>query len=291
MMEKVLFVINPISGTKRKESLYDLIPRILHVNGVAFEIVETQYAGHASELTLMAIKSGFDCVVAVGGDGTVNEIGATLAGSDVVLGIVPLGSGNGLARSLKLSGNPEQAINQILTGKTVEVDTMVLNDHNFVNMAGIGFDAWVAHNFSTQKKRGIAYYIKAMLESYLDFTPLDLTYSFEGRRYEEKAFVMSFANSGQYGNNAYIAPMADFSDGLIDVAILSPFPKPMAPAIGLSLVTHDIHKSKYYHHFKTDHVEINMKSVPKVHVDGEAIHTRLPIHVSVTDRKLRVVCG
>ena len=290
-MKNALFIINPVSGTKKKDILLELIPKVLEHAQVDYQIQYTEYAGHARELARQARAKGFDCVVAVGGDGSVNEVGTSLAGSMVTMGIIPLGSGNGLARSLDLAMQPENALLQLVEGKTVEIDTLKLNQHEFVNVAGIGFDASVAHNFAMQSHRGLPFYIKAMFETYKGFEPLDLRFEIEGQWHEEKSFVMSFANAGQYGNNAYIAPMADFSDGLMDVALLTPFPKALAPMVGLSLVTKGIHNSRYYRYYKTKKIRIETHSSLKVHVDGEAVHTHLPLTVSVTGKKLKVICG
>lgn len=290
-MQRVLFIINPVSGTKRKEKLVGLINDVFKSEKVEYSIEFTQYAGHAKEIASNATENGFGCIVAVGGDGSVNEVGSALAGKNCTLGIIPSGSGNGLARSLKISMDVREALFQLLEGKTVDIDTLRLNELFFINVAGLGFDAQVAHLFKKQKKRGLLSYMKAMLVVYSRFKPIEISYKIEGDTYQEKVFLMSFANSEQYGNNAYIAPLASLNDGLIDISILKPFPLYAAPGIVLSLVTKRIHKSKYFVGHQVSELELATSGDAEIHIDGEAMHVGNTMKVGVQPEKLMIICG
>jgi YegS/Rv2252/BmrU family lipid kinase len=290
-MKHILFIINPVSGTKRKEELVELIQTVFKSTKTVYEIKFTQYAGHAKEIANIAVEEGFDCIVAVGGDGTVNEVGSALAGTNCLLGIIPFGSGNGLARSLHISMNPRHALSQLLQASFIEIDTLSLNELFFVNIAGVGFDAKVAHAFLHQKKRGLLSYIKAALSMFYQYKGININYNHEGKWYRKEVFLMSFANSGQYGNNAYIAPKANLRDGLMDISILKPFPFYAAPGVAFSLLTKNLHKQKYYEGFKAKAIDVETSGEEQIHIDGEAIQSGSIIKVKVQDKKLKVICN
>ncbi|MCF8370195.1 MAG: diacylglycerol kinase family lipid kinase [Bacteroidales bacterium] len=290
-MQRILFIINPVSGTKRKEKLLGVIHDVFKGSKLEYHIEYTEYAGHAKEIANNAVENGFDCIVAVGGDGSVNEVGSALVGKNCTLGIIPCGSGNGLARSLKISMNARKALFQIVKEKTMDIDTLQLNELFFINVAGLGFDAQVAHLFKKQDKRGLLSYMKAMLISYSRFKPIEISYKIEDETFQEKVFLMSFANSEQYGNNAYIAPLASLNDGLIDISILKPFPLFAAPGIVLSLVSKRIHKSKYFVGHLVSEIEIETSGSTEIHIDGEAVNVDNFMKVGVQTEKLRMICG
>lgn len=290
-MQKILFIINPVSGTKRKEKLVDLIHAVFKPKNIEYKIEFTKYARHAKEIACNAVGSGFDCMVAVGGDGSVNEVASALVGSSCLLGIIPVGSGNGLARSLRISMNARTALAQILRGTNMEIDTLSLNGQFFVNMAGIGFDAQVSHLFRVQKKRGLLSYLKAIVITINRFKPIHISFTTDNIIYRKNIFLMSFANSGQYGNNAYIAPLASLNDGLIDVIVIKPFAWYAAPGVVFSLLTKQIHKRKYYKSYQVKEIKIETDKNVEGHIDGEAIFLDQTIKVAVGSKKLRVICG
>ncbi|MEA3445943.1 MAG: diacylglycerol kinase family protein [Bacteroidota bacterium] len=290
-MYRLLFIVNPKSGTKKKEKLIGKIREVLKSEVIDFEIVQTQYAGHAKELASNAVKRNLSCIVAIGGDGTVNEVGTALIGSRTTLGIIPCGSGNGLARSLGISLNPIKALKQILSGNTISIDTINFGNHKFLNIAGMGFDARIAHAFANHGKRGLTSYIVVSIAEYFKYRPLSITIKANGQNIHEKPFVISFANSGQFGNNAYISPRASLTDGLIDISIIKPFPLYAVAGLVFALFTKRINKSKYYTSMQASKIKISSITSNEAHIDGEPIHVGQDFYVSIRPKSLKVICG
>jgi YegS/Rv2252/BmrU family lipid kinase len=217
MKQKIVFILNPISGTTSKAGIPEQIESTLDKSKFDYTIVETEHAGHASEIATRAKNEQIDIVVAIGGDGTVNEVARAIVHSHTALGIIPCGSGNGLARHLMLPMNVKKAIEIINMCEIHNLDYGIINDYPFFCTCGMGFDAFVSQKFAEAGKRGPITYIENVLREGLKYKPE--TYEIEDetgtKRY--KAFLISCANASQYGNNAYIAPQASMSDGLMDV--------------------------------------------------------------------------
>ncbi len=186
-------------------------------------IVFSDGVSHARQIAKEAVNK-FHLVVAVGGDGTVNEVASAIVGSDAIFGIVPYGSGNGLSRFLGISMNAEKAIKNLGSGNIEIIDSARLNGQPFFNMAGMGFDAHISEVFSHGKKRGFLTYIKSSFEEIYKYKPQLYHLEIDGKTYEREAFMLSFANSSQYGNNAHISPHASVQDGLLDVCVIKQFP-------------------------------------------------------------------
>ena len=207
-MSKVLAIINPISGTGSKKSIPDLLARAYAPLEHELLLTYTKAAGHAEELARRAAEEGYDHVIAVGGDGTVNEVARGLVGSKTALAIVPKGSGNGLARALGLSMSTDRVIKQLASGRRITIDSCQMNGQPFFCTCGMGFDAAVSRSFAEASTRGPVTYLRTMIDEYRAFKPE--TYRIildEGERtIETEAFVLVVANASQYGNNAYIAP-------------------------------------------------------------------------------------
>ena len=220
--KKIIFILNPISGTVSKAGIPGLIEERLDKEKFDCRIAETKYAGHATELAQQAARQGIDIVVAVGGDGTVNEVGRALVNTKTAMGILPCGSGNGLARHLNLPMNLKKCIDILNDCDIHTLDYGLINRHPFFCTCGMGFDAFISMKFAEAGKRGPITYMQKILEEGLSYQPE--TYEIEDeegtRRY--KAFLVSAANASQYGNNAYIAPQASMSDGLLDIIIMEP---------------------------------------------------------------------
>ena len=222
--KQIIFIINPVSGIGKHKIVERLAEELLDKSRFIPTIVYTNAAGHATEISRNAAADGIDIVVAVGGDGTVNETAAGLVGTATALGIVPAGSGNGLARHLKIPMNVRRAIEVINDGKSLKIDTATINDQLFVNLAGVGFDASVAKKFAVAGKRGFSTYLRITTNSYKNYEPKQYTLIIDGKVIKRRALLISFANSSQFGNNTSIDPTASINDGYIDVCIVGKMP-------------------------------------------------------------------
>ena len=290
-MSKVLAIINPISGTGSKKSIPDLLARAYAPLEHELLLTYTKAAGHAEELARRAAEEGYDHVIAVGGDGTVNEVARGLVGSKTALAIVPKGSGNGLARALGLSMSTDRVIKQLASGRRITIDSCQMNGQPFFCTCGMGFDAAVSRSFAEASTRGPVTYLRTMIDEYRGFKPE--TYRIildEGERtIETEAFVLVVANASQYGNNAYIAPEADLSDGMLDLAIIRPFPVLEAALVLGDLMRGKLADNKYYHTERVRRVRIERTSGGSVHLDGEPLVMSEHIDVSLRPHSLEVI--
>ncbi|HYG40264.1 MAG TPA: diacylglycerol kinase family protein [Cytophagales bacterium] len=287
--EKVLFIINPISGAKNKIRIPDLIKKHLDLKQFDFEISFTEAAKHAEKLTLDGIKSGFNKFIAVGGDGTINEIAGVLVNTSNHLGIIPSGSGNGLSRHLGIPLNPVEAIKNINKNKVLKIDSCSLNGRPFFCTAGVGFDAHVGKLFADSKVRGLNTYVKTTLSEFRKYNPDTYKITINDKVYLKEAFLITFANSAQYGNNAYIAPHADIQDGLLDVCIVKPFPKYKIVPIGIRLFKGTIDKSMYLEIIRAPEVKVERTSEGPLHVDGEPCHMGKELLIKLYTQSLGVL--
>ena len=266
---KIAFIINPYSGTGKKEDLPDLIRSGLDLRLYNPEIVYTKFRGHGTELAKEFVEKGFHAVVAVGGDGTVNEVASSLIHTNTALGIIPCGSGNGLARHLEIPLGSKEAIELINNARITEIDYGTANDIIFFCTCGVGFDAHIGHQFAQSKTRGFFTYLKSILWEFATYRAKKYKFKTNDIKFKKKAFLVTFANAAQYGNNAFIAPMADIQDGFLDVCILEPFPAFKAVDIGLKLFNKRIEKSRYVEILRTNEVRIKRKNSDVFHFDGE----------------------
>lgn len=287
MKRKTLFIINPISGGKKKDGVPQLIEKYFDADAT---IVFTNGISHASEVAAEAINK-YDLIVAVGGDGTVNEVASSLVGSNAILGIVPCGSGNGLARFLGIDIDIEKSIMALTTGRVEAIDSAQANGKAFFNMAGMGFDAHISEVFAHGKKRGFITYIKSSLQEILKYKPQTYRLHIDGVAYERKAFMLSFANSSQYGNNAHIAPQASVQDGLLDVCVIKPFPLYRFPELGIRMFTKTTNTSRFVEIIKGKHIVINRSSNGPMHLDGEPEIAGKEVEINVLPRSLKVIVG
>lgn len=219
--KRILFIVNPISGIHKKTNFPELVKKIIDHNKFETEVVFTEYSHHATEIAKDAVKKRYDIVVACGGDGTVNEVSSCLIDTDVVLGIIPFGSGNGLARHLHFSLKPEKSLEVINSGSPTKIDTAMINGYPFVSIAGIGFDAYVARKYSYVLRRGFLSYLRIITKSFTSYRQKNYNLILNNEeKITTKALFISFANSNQFGYNATIAPKANLSDGFLDVCIV-----------------------------------------------------------------------
>jgi len=268
-LNRLLFIINPIAGTKAKDSIPELIGYHIDQQAFFYEIALTEGQGHARSLAQEALSEGFDVIVAVGGDGTVSEVAGALMHESTAMGILPLGSGNGLARHLKLPLDTAEAIKVINQQNIVTIDAGVINNKPFFCTAGIGFDAHISRVFSERSTRGFSTYVKLTLQEFLDYCPRTYTIETGDESMRMEAFTLTLANASQYGNEAYISPSADIQDGKLDLCILRPFPKYAALNLGLRLFRKTIHKSPYMRIVPIDSARVTLSDVDSLHMDGE----------------------
>lgn len=288
--KKILFVINPISGGKRKSAFKKQILDTLDLNKFEPTFQQTDHAGHAHELAKQAIVNKYDVVVAVGGDGTINEIGSALAGTDTPLGIIPEGSGNGLALYLGIPLHEAGAIRRINRFDMMTVDTGRVNDRFFFNVAGVGFDASVSDKFATDSTRGPIGYLRTVMNLLGSYRSKKYQLTIDGKSYEREAFMISVANSPQYGNNAYIAPNASVTDGQIDVCIVHKFPLYLLPMMVFHLFNKSVDQSEYVEIIPGRKISIDSEDIGPVHVDGEPLALEAPLKFTVQEKSLKIIC-
>ena len=277
----ITFIVNPISGTHDKSNLPSLLEEALDKEQYDYRTVYTEYAGHAAEITKQCVKEGREVAVAVGGDGTVNEVARSLVHSQTALGIVPCGSGNGLARHLCLPMNMRKAIEVINAGKTEAFDYGIINGLPFFCTCGMGFDAFISLKFAEAGKRGPITYVENVLKEGLKYKPETYLVEDETGTQHYKAFLIACANASQYGNNAYIAPGATMKDGEMDVVILEPFTMLDAPQISIELFSKTLNKNSKIKTFRTKQLHIHRSQPGAIHFDGDPIMTGPDIDVSI----------
>lgn len=270
-MEKCLLIINPISGTATKRGLAERVIHRLRKADIKVEVLYTEKAGDAKVFAQMAASKGYLGVIAAGGDGTVNEIASGLIGSDTALGIIPLGSGNGLARHLNISTDISEAINVITKRHIVDCDYCDANGKPFFCTFGLGFDAAVSENFAKSHRRGLATYIKSALEEYLKFEPSEYILEANGKKFKFKAFIVAACNASQYGNNAFIAPEASIRDGLMDLTIVHAGSPLTQAIVGVDLMTGLIRNNMIIQTMKVENATIRRVKEGPAHLDGDPI--------------------
>lgn len=287
--EKICFIINPKSGTVSKKNMPDLVNASLNLRKYEPVFYFTREAGHATRLAKKCVESGIKKVVAVGGDGTVNEVAKALVQTKTALGIIPGGSGNGLSRYLGIPLKTTDAISMLNNCEVSEIDYGTINDHPFFCTCGVGFDAHIGNKFAQSKKRGFFTYIKETIYAFFHYQPKKYRIKIDGEEFRNQAFMVTVANAGQYGNDAYISPSADIRDGLLDVCILQPFPKVKAFDLGVRLFKRTIDKSEYVDVIKGKKISIKRKKKGEVHLDGEPALMGKKIKIKIEPLGLRVL--
>ena len=291
MKKKIIFIVNPISGHHNKNNFPNLVDNFIDKNKFDYTIVYTERANHASELTMKAIEDGFEYIAAVGGDGTINEVARCLIGKEQILVIVPLGSGNGLARHLGLPIKTERLITEAINnGKVYKIDTATMNGTPFISIAGIGFDALIADYFAKDGNRGFKTYAKLVTEQYPNFKPKEYTLVLDDEyTIKCKPFFVTFANSSQFGYNAEISPKASVQDGLLDVCV---FKKPNiieVPIVATYFLTKQIDKSNFIDIYKAKKITVIRDIDDVVNIDGEALPMSKDINVEINPLSLNVL--
>lgn len=285
---KVLFIINRHSGTGYRDSLEGRIVSACEKRGLECNIEFTKKPGHGTTLAKMAVKKNYAAVFAVGGDGTVNEVAQGLLHSSVPLGIIPKGSGNGLARHLHIPLQIDKALHLLELKRVVPIDTFTINGRLSLNVSGIGFDGFVAGQFGKDGKRGLAGYGKLVVTNFKRFKEFTSTLKTQEDTSQRKAFIISIANSSQFGNNAIIAPQASVCDSELDICIV----KKMNVWQGLGFVnklfTHSLHRSRLITHLRTRAISITTENQIPYHIDGEAVGSASQFDINIDPASLLV---
>lgn len=287
--QKIAFIINPVSGNKSKDDYPALITQYLDAKRFDAKIVFTEHQHHGSELAAGFVHANYDIVVAVGGDGTVNEVARSLRHTKTALGIIPAGSGNGLARHLKVPMNVKKAIQQLNASEAIYMDYGMVNEHPFFCTCGTGFDAYVSIEFAKGQRRGMLTYVEKVVKGYFNYKPQIYRLKADDMDMEVKAFLITFANASQWGNNAYIAPKASVQDGLMDISILGKLPFISIPSIALQLFTKTIDKDFLMTSLRKSSVSLYRDAPGPFHFDGEPYEEGKEIHIKIVPDGIKVL--
>ena len=292
-MKNIAFIINPISGAKEtqnaKRKLPKLIMQTLDMEQWLPNIVFTEYAGHATELAHQYARMGFDAVVAVGGDGTVNEVARGLKDTKTALGILPMGSGNGFARHLNIPIRPQKALEMINHSEPINVDYGLANGRLFVSTCGTGFDAVVADNFAGSNKRGFMTYLQNTLKVAFSYQPQTYHIVGDGLDVTHKAFLITFANANQWGYEAMIAPKARVQDGKMDIMLMSSHAILGSASLALRLFTGSIDNSYFMDTIRAKEITLEREEVAPFHIDGDPVEMDKDIHIKIVADGLKVL--
>ncbi len=297
MTRKIIYLINPISGIAGKSALEEIIIRENERRNISFEISFTNAAGNYDQLLQKISDEKITDVVVCGGDGSVNAVAASLIHKDINVGIIPMGSGNGLALSAKIPAKILTALHIIFKGKASHIDGFFINDRFSCMLCGIGFDAKVAHDFSKQKRRGLQTYIKVTAINYFSAKPYQFRIQTGEESFAFEAYFISVANSNQFGNNFIIAPKADLSDGLLDIVIVKKMSKLVLPFSLLSQITginakqalsQDLFENNIIYFQASSLTIINDDEAP-LHIDGDPTPTSRKFTITVVPKAIRLI--
>ncbi len=297
MIKKIVFLVNPISGTVQKQGVVELIKRESVARQVPFEIYPTNAAGKYEELRKKIVSEYVTHIGIVGGDGTVNQVVNALRDLPIKFGIIPMGSGNGLALAAGIPKNISLALQLILEGKSRTVDAFFINDQFSCMLSGLGFDAQVAHDFANKASRGLMTYTRQTLINYFTATCFPFEVATDDFSFKTEAFFISIANSNQFGNSFTIAPQASLSDGLLDIVIVQKMNKAFMPFAVFSQVTggNKVQKlaeealKKNIIYFQTDSLKISNPNKAPLHIDGEPKQTTKQFEVKVIKECFKLI--
>jgi YegS/Rv2252/BmrU family lipid kinase len=289
---RVLFILNPKSGhLQRRPGISQQLQRFISSSLPGAALAETKAPGHATELAREAAAEGMDCVVAVGGDGTVNEVASGLLGTTTVLGILPLGSGNGLARELRIPLGLEAALGNLLTGRPRRIDSGLANGHPFFCTCGTGFDAHVVQRFNNRAKRGFLAYVQEGLRAWRNYEPASYDLKVDGLpQSPRRALFLTVANASQFGNEARIAPKARLDDGSLELVVVRPLSTLQALLTTLRLFRGTLRHGPLTEYFTAQSFELRPERAGYFHVDGEVRPLEGALSVSLRPQSLSVLC-
>ena len=289
--KRIVFVVNPISGTQGKKAILRWIDERLDRSIYDYSIVKTEYAGHASQIAAAAVQDKVDIVVAIGGDGTINEIARSLVHTETALGIIPCGSGNGLARHLRIPMEPKAAIDILNQDNRLCIDYGKINNNPFFCTCGVGFDAFVSLKFADSRKRGLLTYLENTLHESLTYQPETYEIENEEGTVKYKAWMIACGNASQYGNNAYIAPQASLTDGLMDVTIMEPFTVLDVPSLSFQLFNKTIDQNSRVKTMRAKKIKIHRQKDGVMHFDGDPLMAGKELEVEIIPSGLYVMAS
>ena len=289
--KRIVFVVNPISGTQGKKAILKWIDERLDRSLYDYTIVKTEYAGHATQIAANAVQEKVDVVVAIGGDGTINEIARSLVHTDTALGIIPCGSGNGLARHLRIPMEPKAAIDILNRGCELCIDYGKINNIPFFCTCGVGFDAFISLKFADSGKRGLLTYLENTLHESLTYQPETYEIENEEGTMKYKAWLIACGNASQYGNDAYIAPQASLTDGLMDVTIMEPFTVLDVPSLSFQLFNKTIDQNSRVKTMRAKKIKIHRVNDGVMHFDGDPLMAGKELEVEIIPAGLRVIAS
>ena len=289
--KRIVFVVNPISGTQSKKAILKWIDERLDRSIYDYSIVKTEYAGHATQIAANAVQDKVDVVVAIGGDGTINEIARSLVHTDTALGIIPCGSGNGLARHLRIPMEPKAAIEVINRGFDLCIDYGKINNIPFFCTCGVGFDAFISLKFADSGKRGLLTYLENTLHESLTYQPETYEIENEEGTVKHKAWLIACGNASQYGNDAYIAPQASLTDGLMDVTIMEPFTVLDVPSLSFQLFNKTIDQNSRVKTMRAKKIKIHRVNDGVMHFDGDPLMAGKELEVEIIPNGLHVIAS
>jgi YegS/Rv2252/BmrU family lipid kinase len=286
-MKKISFIINSRIGQKKIDAILSAINKYLPSNEV--DIAYTQYGGHAIELAKKSIDNNCNILVAVGGDGTVNELLQVVMHSSCSLAVVPTGSGNGLARHCNIPLDIELAVKNIAEGKIEKIDIGKANDKYFISNAGVGFDAYVCNFIQQTKHRGLKMYARFVIQKYFSYKPETYTIETETETFIQKAFFLNIANGREFGYGFEIAPNASLQDGLLDMILV----KKITPLNGFKFVwdgwNKKITSNKQVIHLKAKKIKITAPGIPYFQTDGDAHNCKNECTIEVITKALQII--
>ncbi|WP_114781329.1 diacylglycerol/lipid kinase family protein [Botryobacter ruber] len=289
VLRYILFVINPIAGDIDKEHLEDEIAFVCQQHGISYEFYKTTGLGDEEQVAALLKKNRYDAIFAVGGDGTVSLVGSLLIGTTVPLGIIPLGSGNGLSKDLNIPQDSEEALQLVYKHEVHSIDTLTLNGHPSIHLSDLGFNALVVTKFCDGEKRGAGTYAWIALQEYLTYEPKKYRIETDTLCYTGPAFMVTIANANAFGSNATINPNGILNDGMFELCLIEPFPKAAGIGILYKLYTDSIDTSVYTHRISCTRARIYNLENEVAHVDGEPVELGKVIDVQMHKRSLRVI--
>ena len=289
MKRKVLFVYNPISGSRRLIPVLPIIERFINTDLYDYSVISTDHKGHATELAREYADKKYDAVIAVGGDGTVNEVGCGLIGTNTAMGIIPCGSGNGMARHLGIPIDPFKAVKWLNKSAFTDIDYGMMENQPFFCTCGVGFDAKVSETFSNSGSRGVLTYMESILLNIANYKDELYKLSFDNSSETFESFIVTCANADQWGNNAYIAPTASMQDGLMDVVVIHPFTPLDAPLLAFQLFNKQLDKNEKVTIRKCRRLTITRQSDGPAHFDGDPIQLGKVIDIEMVPHGLKVL--
>jgi diacylglycerol kinase (ATP) len=290
MKQRIRFIINPISGVGKKGDLPQIIEENLDHSKFDYDIAITEYAKHAKKIAYEASLEGIDIVCAVGGDGSVHEVGTALIGTQTKIAILPCGSGNGLARHLNIPMNIPKAIECINNDSSIRMDTVLVNDKPFLGIGGYGFDAIIAKKFDNYHKRGFWSYVKLVIREFAKYNPINVSVDLNGEIKTMPVVLCTIANSSEFGNGFVVSPNSSVTDGKIELCLLKPFSFWMAPTVVYRFFKRTAHKSKYSEVISFKKARITL-SRNIAHYDGEPFNVKDVLNIQVVPSSLNILIG